>query len=223
MGIAILGTGTVGRTLAERLAELGQPVVLGTRDPDATRAREVGTASFQAWLDARPGIEVATFAEAAASAPELVIHAASGASAIEVLLAAGRDNLAGKVLLDVSNPLDFSHGFPPRLFTDSTESLAERIQAAFPDTRVVKSLNTVTAALMVRPDTLADGAHTIFVSGDDAAAKHLVTELLRELGHSDVLDLGELASARGPELYLPLWLRLYQVFGRAEFGIKVVR
>lgn len=224
MTIAILGTGDVGRTLAARLAELGRPVVLGTRDPETTRGRPVNeSASMEDWLAAHPGVSLATFAEAAAAAPELVIHAANGASALDVLRAAGSANLAGKVLLDVSNPLDFSAGFPPRLFTDSTESLAERIQAAFPDTRVVKSLNTVTAALMVRPDTLADGAHTIFVSGDDAAAKHLVTELLRELGHSDVLDLGELASARGPELYLPLWLRLYQVFGRAEFGIKVVR
>ena len=223
MGIAILGTGTVGRTLAERLAELGQPVVLGTRDPDATRAREVGTASFQAWLDARPGIGLATFAEAAASAPELVIHAASGASAIEVLLAAGRDNLAGKVLLDVSNPLDFSHGFPPRLFTDSTDSLAERIQAAFPEARVVKSLNTMNADLMVRPATLADGAHSVFVSGADAAAKALVSDLLRQFGHTDVIDLGGLDTARGTELYLPLWLRLFGAFGHAGFNIRVVR
>ena len=223
MTIAILGTGTVGRTLAERLAELGREVVLGTRDPDATRAKELGEATFQDWLDAHPGIELATFAQASASAPELVIHAANGASAIEVLLAAGRDNLAGKVLLDVSNPLDFSQGFPPRLFTDSTDSLAERIQAAFPDTRVVKSLNTMNADLMVRPATLADGAHSVFVSGADAAAKSVVTELLKEFGHTDVIDLGDLTTARGTELYLPLWLRLFGTFGHAGFNIRVVR
>lgn len=223
MSIAVLGTGTVGRTLAERLAELGRPVVLGTRDPDATRARSVGEASFDDWLAARPGIGLAGFAEAAAAAPELVIHAANGASAIQVLLAAGRENLAGKVLLDVSNPLDFSNGFPPRLFTDSTDSLAERIQAAFPDVRVVKSLNTMNADLMARPTSLAGGDHTVFVSGDDPAAKATVTELLTQFGHTDIIDLGDLATARGPELYLPLWLRLYGAFGHAGFNIRVVR
>lgn len=223
MSIAILGTGLVGRTLAERLAELGRPVVLGTRDPDATRARSVGETSFDDWLAVRPGIGLAGFAEAAASAHELVVHAANGTSAIEVLLAAGRENLAGKVVLDVSNPLDFSNGFPPRLFTDSTDSLAERIQAAFPDARVVKSLNTMNADLMAHPESLAEGAHTVFVSGDDPAAKATVTELLTQFGHTDVIDLGDLSTARGPELYLPLWLRLYGALGHAAFNIRVVR
>jgi 8-hydroxy-5-deazaflavin:NADPH oxidoreductase len=211
MQVAVLGTGSVGRAIAPRLVELGHSVRLGTRDPAATRARD-------GWTDL-PGVPLVTFAEAAAGA-DLVVHAGSGAAALDLLGQAG--DLAGTVLLDISNPLDFSAGFPPTLAVKDTDSLAEQLQRAFPDTRVVKSLNTLTAELMVDPDRLPEPT-TVFVSGDDADAKRLVTGLLTELGHRDVIDLGGIETARGTEMWLPLWLRLMGALGTAEFNLKVVR
>ena len=168
-----------------------------------------------------PRGHLAPFAEAAESA-ELVVHASNGEAALEVLAATG-EHLGDKVLLDVSNPLDFSRGFPPTLFVKDDDSLAEQIQAAHPRARVVKSLNTMNADLMVHPETLADGDHTVFVSGDDAEAKATVTALLQQIGHRDVVDLGPLETARGTEMYLPLWLRLYGALGTFAFNVKLVR
>lgn len=211
MQVAVLGTGTVGRAIAPRLAELGHVVRLGTRDPAATQARD-------GWADV-PGVPLVTFAEAAAGA-DLVVHAGSGAAALELLAQAG--DLAGTVLLDISNPLDFSAGFPPTLAVKDTDSLGEQLQRAFPDARVVKSLNTLTAELMVHPERLPEPT-SVFVSGDDAEAKRLVTDLLTELGHRDVIDLGGIETARGAEMWLPLWLRLMGALGTAEFNLKIVR
>ena len=211
MQVAVLGTGPVGRTIATRVAELGHVVRLGTRDPEATRARD-------GWTDL-PDVTLVTFAEATADA-DLVVHAGNGAAALDLLSGAG--DLAGTVLLDVSNPLDFSAGFPPTLAVKDTDSLAEQIQRALPGTRVVKALNTLTAELMVHPDRLPEPT-TVFVSGDDADAKQLVAGLLTELGHRDVIDLGGIETARGTEMWLPLWLRLMGALGTAEFNLKVVR
>jgi 8-hydroxy-5-deazaflavin:NADPH oxidoreductase len=211
MHIAVLGTGAVGRTLAARLVELGHVVRLGTRDPSATRSRDD-------WSEL-PGVELTAFADATVDA-DLVLHAGSGAAALDLLAAAG--DLAGKVLVDISNPLDFSAGFPPTLSVKDTDSLGEQVQRAFPDTRVVKTLNTLTADLMAHPDRLPEPT-TVFVSGDDAEAKRLVTGLLLDLGHQDVLDLGGIETSRGVEMWLPLWLRLMGALGTAEFNIKVVR
>jgi predicted dinucleotide-binding enzyme len=226
MKIAVLGTGHVGQTLAGRLAELGHEVTVGTRDVTATLARTdsdaMGNPPYSAWAAAHPAVRLAPFAEAAAAA-DLIVNATSGDVSLAALEAAGRDNLAGKVLLDVSNPLDFSAGFPPTLFVKDTDSLAEQIQAAFPDARVVKSLNTLTAALMVEPRQLADGDHSIFMSGNDAAAKETVAALLASFGHTDVIDLGDISTARGPEMYLPIWLRLMNALSVPIFNIKVVR
>jgi predicted dinucleotide-binding enzyme len=217
MKIAVLGTGTVGRTVAARLAELGHDVTLGTRDPEATAARE----EYAAWAAAQPGVALATFPDAAASA-DLVVHAGSGHAALELLDQAGAENLAGKVLLDISNPLDFSAGFPPTLSVKDTDSLGEQIQRAHPDARVVKALNTLTADLMVHPQVLG-AESSVFVSGDDPTAKQTVTELLTSFGHTDVIDLGDITTARGAEMWLPLWLRLMGALGTASFNIKVVR
>lgn len=225
MDIAVLGTGMVGRTIATRLHELGHSVVLGTRDPQATAARtepdQMGNAPFSTWRSTHPGIELATFADAAAGA-ELVVNASSGGATVEVVRQAGTDNLNGKVLLDISNPLDFSAGFPPTLSVKDTDSLAEQVQRTFPGVKVVKALNTLTASLMVDPKALGQSS-TIFVSGDDARAKALVVELLESFGHDDVIDLGALETARGAEMFLPLWLRLMGALGTGQFNIKVVR
>ena len=225
MFIAVLGTGMVGRALAARLHELGHDVTVGTRDPQATRARTepdgMGNPPFSTWHGAHPGIGLASFAEAAAGA-ELVVNASSGAVTLEVLEQAGADNLAGKVLLDVANPLDFSAGFPPTLSVKDTDSLGEQVQRAFPKARVVKALNTLNASLMVDPTSLGQSS-TVFVSGDDAAAKATVVEILESFGHDDVIDLGGLETARGPEMLLPIWLRLMGALGTAQFNFKVVR
>lgn len=218
MKIAVLGTGNVGQALAGRLLELGHDVVVGTRDPEATRSR---SESFVAWHDAHRDASLATFAEAAAGA-DLVVNATSGPGAIPALEAAGADNLAGKVVIDISNPLDFSAGFPPTLFVKDTDSLAEQIQRTFPQARVVKTLNTLTAALMVNPADLGADS-SVFVSGNDEAAKATVTELLQSFGHTDVIDLGDITTARGPEMLLPVWLRLMGALGTPSFNFKIVR
>lgn len=225
MRIAVLGTGMVGRALAARLDELGHDVTVGTRDPGTTRARTepdaTGGTTFAGWHEAHPAVALATFAEAAAGA-ELVVNASSGVATLDVLHLAGAENLAGKPLLDISNPLDFSADFPPSLFVKDTDSLAERVQREFPQARVVKSLNTLTAELMVHPQALGTSS-TVFVSGDDADAKAAVTALLESFGHDDVIDLGALETARGTELLLPVWLRLMGALGTATFNFKVVR
>ena len=225
MDIAVLGTGMVGQALASGLARLGHTVTVGTRDPEATLARTepdaMGTPPFAAWHADHGDIALATYADATKGA-ELVVLAGNGAAALDMLAAAGSDNLAGSVLIDISNPLDFSAGFPPTLFVKDTDSLGEQIQAAFPETRVVKTLNTLTAPLMVDPGLLGE-ATTVFVSGDDAAAKSTVTEILTGFGHQDVIDLGGIETARGTEMLLPLWLRTMGALGTGMFNIKVVR
>lgn len=225
MDIAVLGTGSVGRTIAGRLAELGHAVVVGTRDPEATLARtepdQMGNPSFASWRGEHPGVGLATFAEAAAGA-DLIVNASSGTATLDVLALAGADNLAGKVLVDIANPLDFSAGFPPTLSVKDTDSLGEQVQRAYPDTKVVKTLNTLTASLMVDPRSLG-ASSTVFVSGEDAGAKATVVGLLESFGHDDVIDLGGIETARGTEMLLPIWLRLMGALGTAQFNVKVVR
>ena len=226
MQIAVLGTGPVGQTLAVRLAELGHAVTVGTRDVEATLARTepdaFGNPPFSTWHRNHPEVAVGGLAEAVTGA-DMVVNATNGAGSIAALEAAGEQRLAGKVLVDVSNPLDFSHGMPPSLLVSNTDSLGEQIQRRLPDTRVVKALNTMNANLMVDPKQLAGGDHTVFVCGNDADAKAQVTELLESLGWTDVLDLGDITSARGTEMYLPLWARLWAAVGTPMFTIKVVR
>jgi predicted dinucleotide-binding enzyme len=217
MRIAVLGTGPVGRAVAGRLAELGHEVTVGTRDAAGTAGRE----DYAAWAADNSAVGLSTFAEAAAGA-DLVVNASGGGVALGILDSAGADNLAGKVLLDISNPLDGSKGFPPTLFVKDDDSLGETIQRAYPEAKVVKTLNTLNNALMMDPQRLGEDT-TVFVSGDDAAAKATVTDLLRAIGHGDVIDLGGIETSRGPEMYLPLWIRINLALGGNDFNIKVVR
>jgi predicted dinucleotide-binding enzyme len=216
MRVAVLGTGMVGRALASGLTDKGHTVTIGTRDSGSARAR------LADWLVAHPDVMVEELTTVASSA-DLVVNALNGSGTLEGLAAVGAENLAGKVLVDVSNPLDGSGGFPPTLFVANTDSLGEQVQRQFPDTRVVKTLNTLNCELMVDPGRLASGDHTVFVSGNDAEAKAIATELLGDLGHTDVIDLGDITTARGPEMYLALWLRLMQALGTSEFSLRVVR
>ena len=225
MNIAVLGTGMVGQAIAGRLHELGHSVVVGTRDPASTLARSepdgMGNPPFAAWHADHQGVALTTFADAAAGA-ELVVNATNGNVSLEVLRLAGAENLAGKPLLDIANPLDFSAGFPPTLFVKDSDSLGEQIQRAFPEAKVVKTLNTLTASLMADPKSLG-ASSTIFVSGDDAEAKATVVDLLESFGHDDVIDLGPLETARGTEMLLPIWLRLMGALGTGQFNFKIVR
>lgn len=216
MKVGVLGTGRVGKAIGTKLTELGHEVRMGSRTSDNPEATQ--------WVDDNgENASNGTFAEAAAFG-ELVVNATAGAVSLQALEAAGRENLAGKVLIDIANPLDFSKGMPPSMTVPSTDSLAEQIQRAFPETRVVKSLNTMTAALMVEPGSLPD-SHNVFVAGNDPEARAAVTALLEEFGWPahDILDLGDLTAARGLEMILPLWVRLMTVQGMPWFNFKVVR
>lgn len=219
MKIAVLGTGSVGRALAGRLADLGHAVAVGTRDAASTLARGD---DFAIWAAERPQVAVASFADAAAGA-ELIVNATAGEHSVAALEAAGAPNLAGKVVLDVANRLAFTEDGLPRVDASETDSLAEAIQRAFPEARVVKSLNTMNGDVMADPGLVAGGDHTVFVSGDDADAKRTVTGLLEQLGHRDVLDLGALETARAAELALVLWIRVRMVVGHNHFNFKIAR
>jgi len=215
MKIGVLGTGMVGSTLAGKLAALGHEVKMGARD--------AGNAKAKAWASgAGRGASAGDFAEAAAFG-EIVFNCTLGEKAVEALRAAKRENLKGKVVVDVSNPLDFSRGMPPRVLTGPNgESLGEQIQEAFPEARVVKALNTVNAAVMVDPKRVG-GESDLFVCGNDADAKSRVTALLRELGWARVHDLGPIVAARGTEAYLLFWLTLMGALKTADFNVRIVR
>jgi hypothetical protein len=216
MRIGVLGTGLVGQTIATKLVTLGHEVMMGSRTADNGKAAE--------WVTrAGEGASQGTFADAAAFG-ELNVNCTAGSATLDALALAGAANLAGKVLIDIANPLDFSKGFPPSLFVCNTESLAERIQHAFPDARVVKSLNTMNCEVMVDPAKVP-GDHDVFVSGDDPDAKAQVAELLGSFGWTkeQIVDLGDLTTARGAEMYLPLWLGVMNALGTGRFNIKVVR
>ena len=213
MRIAVIGTGMVGRTLGEGLAKVGHDVVVGTRDPARTRARDEWGAT---------SLSLASYGQIGVGA-DLFINATSGDASLEALQAVGDEALAGKVLIDVSNALDRSSGFPPTLFVCNTDSLAEQVQRAFPRTKVVKAFNTMTAAVMVNPGAVGGGDTTVFVAGNDADARATVAAVATALGWTDVMDLGDLTAARGLEMWVSLWLRLLMALGGPMFNIKVVR
>jgi predicted dinucleotide-binding enzyme len=224
MKVGIVGSGVVGQTIGATLVERGEDVMLGTRSPgDIERKRGMGP-PLKDWLT-QTGDKgrIGTFAEAAAHG-EIVINATSGMGSVEALTLAGESNLDEKILIDVSNPLDFSHGMPPTLSVCNTDSVGEQIQRAFPAAKVVKTLNTTTVNVMVNPAKVAGGDHNIFVSGNDAGAKKQVTELLgRWFGWRNVTDLGDITSARGAEMILPIWVRLYGLLGTGMFNFKIMR
>ena len=214
MHIGILGTGVVGQTIGARLTQLGHDVMLGSRSATNEKAAK--------WVSENaPRATQGTFADAAQFG-SIVFNCTSGQISLEALRAAGARNLTGKTLADVSNPLDFSKGFPPTLTVCNTDSVAEQIQSAFPEAKVVKTLNTMTAAVMVNPG-LVPGEHDVFVSGNDAEAKAQVTDLLRAFGWRNIIDLGDISTARGPEMVLPLWLRLMGAFKSPIMNFHVAR
>ncbi len=227
MKIAVLGTGVVGQTLAEKLSELNHDVMMGSRNTTDLLAKNkpdnFGRPPFKEWIKQNQKIKFGTFSEAA-SFGELIINATNGMGSLEALKLAGEKNLNGKVLMDVANPLDFSKGMPPTLFVCNTDSLAEQIQRTFPKAKVVKSLNTMNAYIMVKPLLLA-GDHNVFVNGNDAGAKTEVKKLLNSFGwkNENIIDLGDITASRGAEMILPLWLSLYGALQSGMMNIHIVR
>jgi predicted dinucleotide-binding enzyme len=214
MRIGVFGTGMVGTGLGSAFARLGHEVFLG--------ARERGNPAAEAWAaGAGAGAAAGTFADAAAHG-EVLVNATLGAASLAAIGTVDPAHLAGKVLLDTANPLDFSRGLPPSLNPVNTDSLGERIQAAFPDLRVVKTLNTVIVQVMVEPGLLPD-PHDVFVAGEDQDAKKVAGELLHELGwpHEHILDLGGITAARGLEMYLALWMLFDGTLGTGNFNIHL--
>ncbi len=230
MKIAIIGTGAVGQTLAAKLVALGNEVFMGTRnvaEKAASTAKDSsGNPSFSDWHKANSKVKLLTFAEAAASG-ELIVNATHGEISVNALKMAGDKNLGRKILVDVSNPLDFSKGMPPCLIPElsNTNSLGEEIQKTFPETKVVKTLNTMWCGLMVNPDLIGGGDHLNYISGNDPGAKAKVKSILIQFGWKDenIMDLGDLSAARATESVLPIWLRIMGVVQSGVFNFKIVR
>ncbi len=216
MNIAVLGTGSVGSTIGSKLIELGHTVMMGSRTSNNEKA--------ETWISNHPErASAGTFAEASAFG-RIIINCTAGTATMEVLQLAGEENISGKVLIDIANPLDFSNGFPPSLSIVNTNSLAEEIQKTNPAVLVVKALNTMWAGLMVNPSMINGGDHTTFICGNDPEAKSVTTQLLKSFGwdEKNILDLGDISKARGLEMYLPLWLSIYGATKNGAFNIKVV-
>jgi len=206
MRIGVLGTGTVGHAIASKLIALGHEVMMGSRTANNPKA--------EAWASqARPRGHAGTFADTAKFG-DIVFNCTHGASSIAALHTAGEENLRGRIVVDVANVL------PPD--ARQTESLGEQIQKAFPLAKVVKTLNTINCEVMVNPKALS-ASHTLFVSGNDAGAKEAIRGVLESFGWDDILDLGDISTARATESYLSLWLSARKALGTAAFNIKVVR
>lgn len=217
MKIAVLGTGPVGHSIGSKLAELGHLVMMGSRSVSNEKA--------QAFAAKFPGTATAgTFAEAA-DFGELVFNCTAGMKSVDALKMAGEKNLNDKILVDVANPLDFSGGNTPILSVANTNSLAEEIQKMFPRAKVVKSFNTMWSHLMVNPALVNGGDHNIFCCGNDPDAKEVVKQLIKSFGWSEnnIIDLGDITAARGTEMYLVLWMYLYNTMKNSAFNIKIQR
>lgn len=223
MKIAVLGTGIVGRTIASKLAGSNYTVVIGTRDVKATLSgTDKGEESaFVNWKKNHEDIDLKSFAEATADA-NVIFNCTSGMISLKALELAGKENIKNKLLIDLANPLDFSNGMPPSLNPVNTDSLGEQIQRNFPETKVVKALNTMTAGIMLDPSKVA-GDHNVFICGNDADAKAETRKILNKFGWRDelIIDLGDISNARGTEMLLPIWLRLWQALGTAEFNFHI--
>lgn len=224
MKIAILGTGGVGQAFATRLTGLGHQVCLGTRNVSNT-LEKTGNGSMAEFLEKNPGVKLDTFAGAAAFG-ELIINVSKGANTHDVINGAGLANLAGKIIIDISNPLDFSKGMPPSLIPEfsNTNSLGEEIQKMVPTAKVVKTLNTMWNGLMLNPNMLADGNHINYICGNDEEAKKEVIKLLNSFGwkNENLLDLGDITAARATEATLPIWLRVYGAKQSGAFNFRII-
>ncbi|TNE73059.1 NADP oxidoreductase [bacterium] len=225
MKITVLGTGMVGRVMAAKLISLGHQVEMATRNIEHTLGSEqkngMTKQTFGEWHKANSTVSLVTFNEAGKNS-DVLFNCTSGMASLQVFALVGKDNLRGKVILDLANPLDFSNGMPPSLNPVNTDSLGEQLQRTYPDSFIVKTLNTMNMNVMVNPGLLT-GEHHVFVSGNDESAKQKVKLLLAEFGWkpNQILDLGDITTARGTEMLLPIWLRLWGTLGTATFNFHI--
>ncbi len=214
MNISVLGTGSVGQALASKLVSLGHNIFMGTRNVENSLKRTEpdgwGNPAPGIWIKNNPEVKLCTYKEAVQKGNDLIVFAMNGNAALECLNSVGEELLNGKTMLDISNPLDFSKGFPPSLTICNTESLAEKIQSQYPGLKVVKSLNTMSNPIMINPSVIP-GEHSVFISGNDQVAKSEVTVILNSFGwkNDNIIDLGDISTARGTEMMLPVWVRLF--------------
>jgi 8-hydroxy-5-deazaflavin:NADPH oxidoreductase len=218
MKIAVLGTGMVGNAIGTKLVQVGNEVTMGSRTANNESAQK-----WAAPLGARA--RSATFADAAAFG-EIIFNCTGGAHSMEALNTVGAAPLRGKILIDVSNPLEAVDDGSIIMSFCNTDSLGERIQKAFPETRVVKALNTVNCEVMIEPSRVP-GDHNLFICGNDEAAKR---DLIKHLGTwfgwkpENIIDLGDITAARGTEMMMPLWMRLFRgVIGHPHFNYQIIR
>jgi len=215
MKIAVLGTGMVGNTIATKLVQTGHQVMMGSRTANSEAGQE--------WLRSVGGkAQIGTFADTAAFG-EIVFDGTNGANSLAALRQAGADNLRRKILIQVGNPLDFTKGIPI-LTVCNTDSLGEQVQRELPETLVVKALNTVNCEVMVKP-SVVPGEHHLFICGNDSGTKGKVTGWLCEWfgwKSSNIIDLGDITGARGMEMWMPIWLRLYGKFGHPHFNLQLM-
>lgn len=216
MKIAMFGTGMVADTIGSKLIELGHNIMMGSRTSNNEKAKAF-VSKFQGKASAGTYADAAEFGE-------IIFNCTAGAGSVEALKMAGEKNIKGKIIVDIANPLDFSKGMPPTLSIANTNSLGEEIQKTFPQTKVVKTLNTMWCGLMVNPAMINEGDHSVFMSGNDTQAKEKVKEILKSFGWSEknILDLGDISKARGTEMYLPLWLNIYGATNNGAFNIKIM-
>ncbi len=216
MKIAVLGTGAVGKAIATKLIQVGHEVKMGSRSSNNEKAVE--------WVSSSGAkASQGTFSEASAFG-EIIFNCTKGDATLEVLKLTGENNLNGKILIDISNPLDFSRGMPPTLFICNDNSLGETIQKIYPNVKVVKTLNTMNCGLMVNP-SLVQGDHTVFLSGNDVNAKAEVKKMLASFGWTEknMMDVGDITTARGTEQLLPIWIRLWGTIGNSNFNFHIAR
>jgi 8-hydroxy-5-deazaflavin:NADPH oxidoreductase len=230
MRISVLGTGIVGQTFSSRLIGMGHDVMMGTRDVQEKMNEEekdrYGNPPLRDWIKDNAAVKLVSFADSAAFG-ELIINATNGATALNALDLATEENLRGKIIIDVSNPLDFSKGMPPFLLDglNNTNSLGEEIQKEFPGAKVVKTFNTMNCFLMVNPGMTGKGNHVNFISGNNSDAKEQVRKFISDFGWTDdnIVDLGDITAARAQESFLLLWVRLMNTLNNPAFNIQIVK
>ncbi|NTU98820.1 NAD(P)-binding domain-containing protein [Candidatus Falkowbacteria bacterium] len=226
MKIGIIGTGIVGRSHAEKLISLNHNVMIGTRNVERTLAEtktdSMGNVPFSEWLKDNPTVQLGTFDEAAKFGV-VVINALRGEVVLDAFANLNKQNFDNKVLIDISNALDFSKGMPPTLLVRDGNSIGEQLQGILPKAKVVKTLNTITARLQINPLELANGDHHVFISGNDTAGKKTAETILKSYGWKYIIDLGDITTARGTEMMMPMWLRLWGAVGKPMFNYKIIK
>ena len=214
--IGVLGTGMVGQTIGSKLIQLGYQVKMGSRSATNEKAVE--------WVNTNGANASAGTFEEAAKFGELIFNCTKGDITLEVFKMAGTQNFDGKTIIDIANPLDFSKGMPPSLIPEysNTNSLGEEIQKLLPNANVVKTLNMVNCEVMVDAKK-SGGDPTMFMCGNSAEAKAEVKTILNQFNWNDIIDLGDITTARGTEMLLPIWLRTWMATGNGYFAFKIVQ